>query len=883
MESYKIENLSFAYPNRQANALENINITIKKGEFVTICGKSGCGKTTLLRLLKPPIAPFGTLDGDILFEGKPLCECSLREQASRIGFVMQNPDNQIVTDKVWHELAFGLEGLGLSTPEIRARVAEMASFFGIQAWFHKKTSELSGGQKQLLSLAAVMVMQPSVLILDEPTSQLDPIAAGELLDAVEKINRELGTTVIISEHRLEDVLPISDRVIVLDNGSLITADTPKMVGEYLKRTEHDMYLALPTPMKVYGELDGKGEYPLTVREGKDWLARFCDEHTPRPELIENCTSQLNSETVVEVKDAYFRYEKNLPDVVCGLNMSVKKGELFAIVGGNGTGKTTALSLISGLNTPYRGNILINGQPISKIKNFYGKILTVLPQNPQSLFVKKTVYLDLCEALSDTDLSDDERRTELEHTASLCRIEQLLDAHPYDLSGGEQQRAALAKVLLQKPEILLLDEPTKGMDAHFKAEFADILSDLKADGITIVMVSHDIEFCAEFADTCAMFFDGGITSIGAPREFFAGKSFYTTQANRMARAQLPNAVLADDIIIACGGVAQRRKKERSAPALPRGAVLNSTQKQIAKRRLSVPKIICGVIFALLFAVTMLISAGYISAPQIGTEAFQIISIIEAAGALFCLIPSKKLDSAYINAPDKSLTRRTIAASVLILLAIPFTIYAGIHFFGDRKYYFISLLIIFETMLPFFAIFEGRKPQARELVVISVLCAIAVAGRTAFFMLPQFKPVAAIVIISGVCMGGEVGFLVGAVTGFVSNFFFGQGPWTPWQMFAFGIIGFIAGVMFNKRLKRTKILLCIFGFLSVLIIYGGIMNFSTVAQTQTAFTPELIFASVLSGLPFDLIHALSTAFFLWFISEAIIDKLERIKVKYGLIQK
>lgn len=370
MESYKIEHLNFTYPNRENKALDNINITVNQGEFITLCGKSGCGKTTLLRLLKTSLSPYGTLSGSIYFKGSILSETNSKEQAAKIGFVMQACDNQIVTDKVWHELAFGLESLGYSTPEIRTRVSEMASFFGIQTWFHKKVTELSGGQKQLLNLASVMVMQPSVLILDEPTSQLDPIAAQEFLKTLEKINRELGTTVILSEHRLEDAFPISDRVIVMDNGKIIVDEEPKKVGEILKTINHDMYSALPAPMRVYGALENNFEYPLTVRDGRAWLEKYSENNAVNPKLIPKTDNSSNAaETVIEVKDAYFRYEKELPDVIKGLNIRINKGELFAIVGGNGTGKTTALSLISGLNVPYRGEVLIKRRKHFKGEKF----------------------------------------------------------------------------------------------------------------------------------------------------------------------------------------------------------------------------------------------------------------------------------------------------------------------------------------------------------------------------------------------------------------------------------------------------------------------------------------------------------------------------------
>lgn len=891
MESFKVENLSFTYPNRSDKTLDDINFTINQGEFILICGKSGCGKTTLLRLLKSSLAPHGQISGNIYFNGANLAEYDIKEQASKIGFVMQNPDNQIVTDKVWHELAFGLESLGHKQTEIRTRVSEMASFFGIQNWFYKNVTELSGGQKQLLNLASVMAMQPSVLILDEPTSQLDPIAASEFLKTLEKINRELGTTIILAEHRLEDSFPIADRVIVMDCGRVIANEIPNEVGKILKAENHDMYKALPTPMRVHGGVTNTLSCPLTVRDGRTWLEEYSKTNTLNPDIIPKDKTQDNSEKAIEIKDAWFRYEKDLPDVVKGFNLSIDKGELVCLVGGNGTGKTTALSLISGLNTPYRGDVLIKGQSISKIKNLYSGLLGVLPQNPQSVFVKKTVYLDLLEILSDKKLSKEEKAQKVQNISALCRIENLLDSHPYDLSGGEQQRAALAKILLTEPEILLLDEPTKGMDAHFKEEFADILLNLKTNGVTILMISHDIEFCAEYADRCALVFDGSITSIDTPREFFKGKNFYTTSANRMARTRLPDAVLAEDIILACGGHEKNktRKSEYIESHKRQDEIISKNEKM---KKLTPARIICGSIFALLFVLMTLLLKIDINILNTNVQSniqrivelgiYDIVMIIVLFASCLCFFPQKNIgiEIIQVQKSDRKLTKRTLMATFLILLLIPLTIYVGVFFLGDRKYYFISLLIIIETMIPFCMVFESRKPKARELIVISVLCAIAVAGRTVFFMLPQLKPVVAIIIISGVCFGGETGFLVGAVTGFVSNFFFGQGPWTPWQMFAFGIIGFIAGILFKKGfLRKTKVSLCIFGFIATLVIYGGIMNPASVIMMQTKITWEMIASAYIMGIPFDLIHALGTVLFLWFISEPMIDKLERIKIKYG----
>lgn len=232
----------------------------------------------------------------------------------------------------------------------------------------------------------------------------------------------------------------------------------------------------------------------------------------------------------------------------------------------------------------------------------------------------------------------------------------------------------------------------------------------------------------------------------------------------------------------------------------------------------------------------------------------------------------------------INRRTLLASLLILIVIPATIVLGIVVMDDRKYYFISLLIILYTLIPFAMVFEHRKPQARELIVIAVLAAIAVAGRSAFFMLPQFKPVLAIVIITGVGLGAEAGFLVGAVTGFVSNFFFGQGPWTPWQMFSFGIVGFLAGILFRvKWLRRSKLSLSIFGAVSAIVIYGGIMNFSSLSMVNATYTKESIIAIYISGFWFDMVHAIATVFFLFILARPMLEKLDRIKLKYGLIER
>ena len=561
MALFEINNLKFWYPGAEKAALDGIYLKIEPGEFVVICGKSGCGKTTLLRHLKSVLTPYGRREGEILYQGQPLETVSARKQAGEIGYVMQSPDNQIVTDKVWHELAFGVENLGYDQQTIRLRVAEMASFFGIQNWFHKKVEELSGGQKQLLNLASIMTMQPKVLVLDEPTSQLDPIAAGEFLSTIRKINLELGTTIIMIEHRLEEVFPMADKVLVLEDGMQQYAASPREVGKAL--AGNDLFLAMPAPVQIYEALGQVGECPLTVCEGRKWLSLHYAEvlkkkqESEQKKAFEEKKFQIREtnkkEVVIEAKEVWFRYERELPDVVRDLSFQVTQGELFCILGGNGTGKSTTLSLISGIRKPYRGKILLKGQDIRKKKNaeLAGGILGVLPQNPQDLFVKDTVLEDLKEMFEGWSREKrKEEETLLAQVIADTQIEHLLKMHPYDLSGGEQQRAALAKVLLLEPEILLLDEPTKGLDGFYKQKLADIFQNLKKRGTTILMVSHDIEFCASYADRCAMFFDGGIVISSEAKEFFTGNSFYTTAANRMARHLFPEAVTVKDVVEAC---------------------------------------------------------------------------------------------------------------------------------------------------------------------------------------------------------------------------------------------------------------------------------------------------------------------------------------------
>lgn len=824
MEKIKIEKLNFKYPGSDEAALCDIDLSVKTGEFILVCGSSGGGKTTLLRLLKPTYAPCGVQSGKILLDGKPVGELSAREEAEAVGYIGQNPENGIVCDKVLGELAFGLENLGCKNAEIKIRVAELAEFFGLNDKLHRKTSELSGGEKQLLNLASVMISNPSLLVADEPTSRLDPVAAHNFLAAISKINKELGVTVIMSEHRTEEAFALADRVVFIENGKIVSNSPPE-------KASPDLLPFLPTPMRVYYKAGEIGPAPVTVCEGRAWLSeKNFVPHTFEEEKTET------GDTAVMLDEVCFSYEKNSPDILKALSLTVRKNEIYAILGGNGAGKSTLLSVVSGINRPYSGKIRINGKT------------AMLPQNPETLFLHKTVGEELAHCNVPEDL------------INLCELSAKLQIHPFDLSGGEKQRLALAMVLSQKPDILVLDEPTKGCDEHFKRKLAYVLKTLKNNGMTIILVSHDIEFCAKYAERCALLFDGDIAATDTPRRFFAGNSFYTTAASRTAKGILPGAMLDTDIIKALGGDASEddfQKIENVRINFPEEKPKKTSSKPGA-----------GALFSALFAFFQFFLIGKYG--EIADYALRGISVILAGLACVSFIPQREFEIAKIRRKHSS------RASVPAFLASLFTVFAGGILFGKRKYYFISLCVIFETVA-FLLAFEKRRPKPRELTAVGALCAIAVCGRLAFAPLPQFKPTLSVVIISGLCFGSETGFLIGAISGFVSNFFFGQGPWTPYQMLALGFAGLLSGAIF-RRARVTRLTLSVFGFFAA-FAYGAIVNVATALimyQTPTAAEFAAAFAS---GLPFDVIHAISTVFFLRVAGESLCEKLERIKSKYG----
>ena len=537
MEIIKIENLSFAYNNSDYNILEDINLSVNEGEFLILYGPSGCGKTTLLKLMKKEIIPKGKIKGNIYYKGEKISELNPRQSAAEIGYVMQNPESQIVTDKVWHELAFGLENLGESSNVIRRKTAEISSLFGINKWFRDETNKLSGGQKQLLNLASVMIMSPELLLLDEPVSQLDPFSASSFTDMILRLNREFGITVIIAEHNLESIYSLADKIAVIDKNKIRYLGIPRTCcGFFSKNTQ--IIEGLPIPARIYHEFGIKASCPVDVKEAKDFIQNYCSNNIRK---IENESAENNNSCSIELSNIFFRYEKKSDDIISDLSLNVRKGEIYAIVGGNGSGKTTLLSIISGQNIPYSGKVLINGK-----KNSNFSYIAMLPQNPVILFTEETVIDDL---MSYAIRCGVKKAIVLNVVNDICRRLNIVDViknHPYDLSGGEIQKAALAKIMIKNSDILLLDEPTKGIDAWSKKEFISLLRKLSNDGKTVILVTHDNEFAAEVSDKCGLLFDGTIISEESTREFYSRNNFYTTSVSRITKGYFDNAITLEDI-------------------------------------------------------------------------------------------------------------------------------------------------------------------------------------------------------------------------------------------------------------------------------------------------------------------------------------------------
>ncbi|MEN1968799.1 energy-coupling factor transporter ATPase [Lentibacillus sp. N15] len=531
MEILSAKNITFAYPDAQTSAVTNINFSVNKGEFIVLCGPSGSGKSTLLQLIKHDIAPHGRRHGHILYKGKELENHPAVKRAKDIGMVFQHPDHQIVMENVMDELLFGLENIGCSTAEMRKKVAEMVHFFDLNHLLAKKTHELSGGEKQLLNLASVLLLDPEVLLLDEPTGQLDPIASREFFHTLERVNDEFGITILVVEHQLEELFSIADKVMVLEGGYITHFDAPKEVIRQLS-SQSNLQQYLPITSKVYLNYSDEVQpecIPVNVKGTKQWLDRQQIMETNLSEQQAATVNEDHHKDFLQLKEIDFQYDRYTPLVLNNLSMSVARGEWHAILGANGSGKSTLLKVISGIVKPQHGYVTFNGK---KQKRIDAGQIGYLPQDPALFFVQDSLmkeYRSIADAFG-----MENAETVIETWLDKFQFASFKDRHPYDLSGGERQKAALIGALLVNPSILLIDEPTKGLDPQAKEKLGTTLQSLMEEGMTIMMVTHDVEFAASYATRCSMIFQGDITVTENTRQFFQENMYYTTVMNRITR-------------------------------------------------------------------------------------------------------------------------------------------------------------------------------------------------------------------------------------------------------------------------------------------------------------------------------------------------------------
>lgn len=837
MAFLELKQVSFRYFGAEEYALSDLSLTVDKGEWILLGGPSGGGKSTVLQLFCPALSPKGTLTGEIWLDGAPLSSLSDRAGVQKIGYLMQSPENQLVTDKVWHEMAFGLENMGVPSKQIRLKVAELAAFFGMEDWFDRDVNRLSGGQKQMVALASILALQPQVLLLDEPFSQLDPMGTQQLLGMLEIARREFGITVIEAEQRISEAVDRCSRMVFLERGKVIAQGTPEQMGRQLLAQGDDAAALLPPAQRIAWILGERHTLPTTIEEGRCWLKAYAESHPP---VAIGRDMPLPGNEALRLEDVFFRYEKEGPDVVQNLSMKLYEGEIFALLGGNGAGKSTVLRLLSGALIAQRGRVVRHGQA------------AYLPQEVTLLFDQDTVWKELYHAAL-----GENRQEEAGAMASFCGLDEMLDRHPYDLSGGQQQRLALGKVLLSQAKILLLDEPTKGMDALAQQQWGEMLEKLAAEGYAILLVSHDADFCAQYAHRCGLLFRGELMLVERPGAFFSGQVFFTTTCNKLTRGILPEAVTEQDVLAAFGA-----KPLPSAPRPPQ-------KKRPLPQELPKPKKGKAVL-ALGLGITFLALGRSFGGWYWG---------LAGAAALFfalywCVPPHKER----MEIGKAVLGNQWVLIS-LGLLGMTFALGWGRLSGGG-----LSLLAVAEILAPFLLSIERQHLSARLLTVLAVLTAFTAAGRLVFFFLPQFKPTAAMSMLVGAALGPSAGFLVGSLSMLISNFYFGQSPMTPFQMAAMGLVGFAGGAVGRLPIfRRYPALMAGPGGALTVALYGGIVNGAVVFFSNQTPTVEMALTVYLAGLPLDLVHGFATAVFLYFGAGPVLRKLTRIRHIYALDKK
>lgn len=509
-----IEGLTFAYAGAAQPVLRDVSLSIAEGEAVLVVGPSGGGKSTLLRCLNGLVPHFhgGSFHGRVLVEGRDTRSCQPRDLAGTVGLVFQDPESQFVADVVEDELAFGMENLGVPRLTMRKRVEEVLDVLGIVHLRKRRLDTLSGGELQHVAIGSVLTMQPRVLVLDEPTSQLDPQAAEQLLTAVQRLNVDLGLTIVMAEHRLERVVQYVDRVLYLPgDGSAATYG----VREAVER------LAFAPPVARLGRALGWSPLPLSVREGRRFVGSWL---TPTPS--DGPAPEAAGEPTIVVDDVSASYGG--PDVLHHVDLRAYAGEVLALMGRNGAGKTTLLRALVALLRPRQGTIRVLGRDVAECEaEELAREVALVPQDPSSALFHNSVEDEIAYTLRSSG-----RDGSLDDTLQAWNLTELRRHHPRDLSAGERQRAALATMLAGDPKAIFLDEPTRGMDAQTKDLLVSTLRRRCSEGCTAILASHDVELVARCADRVVLLADGEVVATGPTREVLTESLTFSTQVNKL---------------------------------------------------------------------------------------------------------------------------------------------------------------------------------------------------------------------------------------------------------------------------------------------------------------------------------------------------------------
>ncbi|HEY8446115.1 MAG TPA: ATP-binding cassette domain-containing protein [Thermomicrobiales bacterium] len=513
----ELREVRFRYPRQTEPVLRGVDWLIPEGAFVLVAGPSGSGKSTLLRCLNGLVPHFsgGVFGGSAIVHGLDTRHYGPRALSRTVGFVFQEPEAQLVTTRVEDELAFGMEQLGIPPALMRKRVEEVLDLLGIAALRHREVATLSGGERQRVAVAAALTLQPRLLVLDEPTSQLDPWGAEDVLTALTRLNDDLGLTIVLAEHRLERVLGFADRL------RLVRADAETVEGD----PREIMAVCDPSmapPVVRLGRALAWEPLPLTVKEGRRLALASTAPRMPGPD-----SPSAGGPPVVELRGVSAGYGARI--VLRDITLEVRPGELVALMGRNGSGKTTLLRSIIGFHRPASGSITVAGRDIASLDPAdIARDVGYLPQRPASLLFAERVRDELAFTLRHR------RRTRFDPDALLedLGLTALADRHPRDLSAGEQERVALAAVLAGAPPVLLLDEPTRGMDALRKAALGQLLRRLRDEGTAVLMATHDVELVAGLATRVVLLGEGEIIADGPPREVLAGSLTFATQVNKL---------------------------------------------------------------------------------------------------------------------------------------------------------------------------------------------------------------------------------------------------------------------------------------------------------------------------------------------------------------